>query len=341
MLGFFVSGAAALRRADRLQARRARRLRGFALGRVQRHRLGGRAPARLGGRLGHAALRAWPSSPRSRSPLSTRLPATLTLDAGGALNVLLFGLTVLALAWFAPSWRAKWCRASRISSGADAMRAGLGAAVIGRWRRRARRLAPTSTAPAHSSPADGPWRGRRRARRTRRRCAAVAAAAGGARPQARSITPACSQTHSRRPHHRRLGEAIHELAIHGASENLRAGAEPTRRTGARSQEWDRAHGRGGPFGARLARDGVRGLWPCGSARALALTIVALQQRTFVHVVEVESEGQVMNVRAAERRLDAQRSADRLSSWPLRAPGALACRPTAWCCARIGWKPTNS
>ena len=30
------------------------------------------------------------------------LPATLTLDAGGALNVLLFGLTVLALAWFGP-----------------------------------------------------------------------------------------------------------------------------------------------------------------------------------------------------------------------------------------------
>jgi type IV secretion system protein TrbL len=30
------------------------------------------------------------------------LPATFTLDAGGVLNVLLFGATVLALAWFAP-----------------------------------------------------------------------------------------------------------------------------------------------------------------------------------------------------------------------------------------------
>ncbi|MBK8545714.1 MAG: hypothetical protein IPL62_20660 [Caulobacteraceae bacterium] len=32
--------------------------------------------------------------------------------------------------------------------------------------------------------------------------------------------------------------------------------------------------------------------------ALALTIVALQSRTFVHVVEVSPEGQVLNVRAA-------------------------------------------
>ncbi|MDX2239044.1 MAG: hypothetical protein NW203_15885, partial [Hyphomonadaceae bacterium] len=30
------------------------------------------------------------------------LPAAFTLDAGGVLNVLLFGATVLALAWFAP-----------------------------------------------------------------------------------------------------------------------------------------------------------------------------------------------------------------------------------------------
>jgi len=30
------------------------------------------------------------------------LPATFTLDAGGVLNVLLFGTTVLALSWFAP-----------------------------------------------------------------------------------------------------------------------------------------------------------------------------------------------------------------------------------------------
>ena len=42
--------------------------------------------------------------------------------------------------------------------------------------------------------------------------------------------------------------------------------------------------------------------------ALALTIVALQSRTFVHVVEVSPEGQVLNVRAASgewRANDAQ------------------------------------
>jgi len=59
------------------------------------------------------------------------LPATLTLDAGGALNILLFGLTVMALAWFAPVLAGEVVQGQPHLSGADAFRAGLGAAVIG------------------------------------------------------------------------------------------------------------------------------------------------------------------------------------------------------------------
>ena len=59
------------------------------------------------------------------------LPATLTLDAGGALNVLLFGLTVLALAWFGPMLASEVVSGQPHLSGADAYRAGVGAAVTG------------------------------------------------------------------------------------------------------------------------------------------------------------------------------------------------------------------
>ena len=59
------------------------------------------------------------------------LPATLTLDAGGALNVLLFGLTVLALAWFGPQLASEVVSGQPHLSGADAYRAGVGAAVTG------------------------------------------------------------------------------------------------------------------------------------------------------------------------------------------------------------------
>lgn len=59
------------------------------------------------------------------------LPATLTLDAGGALNVLLFGLTVMALAWFGPVLAGEVVQGQPHLSGADAFRAGLGATVIG------------------------------------------------------------------------------------------------------------------------------------------------------------------------------------------------------------------
>ena len=57
------------------------------------------------------------------------LPATLTLDEGGALNVMLFGLTVMALAWFAPNLASEVVQGQPHLAGADAMRAGAGAGV--------------------------------------------------------------------------------------------------------------------------------------------------------------------------------------------------------------------
>jgi type IV secretion system protein TrbL len=59
------------------------------------------------------------------------LPATLTLDAGGALNVLLFGLTVLALAWFGPMLASEVVSGQPSLSGADAAITGAGAGVAG------------------------------------------------------------------------------------------------------------------------------------------------------------------------------------------------------------------
>ena len=56
------------------------------------------------------------------------LPATMTLDDGGVLNVLLFGLTVMALAWFAPGLASEVVQGQPNLSGADAVRAGEGAA---------------------------------------------------------------------------------------------------------------------------------------------------------------------------------------------------------------------
>ncbi len=55
------------------------------------------------------------------------LPATFTLDAGGVLNVFLFGLTMMALAWFAPALAGEVVQGQPQLSGADAMRAGQGA----------------------------------------------------------------------------------------------------------------------------------------------------------------------------------------------------------------------
>ena len=56
-----------------------------------------------------------------------QLPATLTLDAGGALNVLLFGLTVLALAWFGPALASEVVQGQPHLSGSDAARTAIGA----------------------------------------------------------------------------------------------------------------------------------------------------------------------------------------------------------------------
>lgn len=52
------------------------------------------------------------------------LPATMTLDDGGVLNVLLFGLTVMTLAWFAPNLASEVVQGQPHLAGADAMRAG-------------------------------------------------------------------------------------------------------------------------------------------------------------------------------------------------------------------------
>ncbi|MFN3463234.1 MAG: P-type conjugative transfer protein TrbL [Terricaulis sp.] len=55
------------------------------------------------------------------------LPATMTLDEGGVLNVMLFGLTVMTLAWFAPNLASEVVQGQPHLSGADTMRAGQGA----------------------------------------------------------------------------------------------------------------------------------------------------------------------------------------------------------------------
>jgi type IV secretion system protein TrbL len=57
------------------------------------------------------------------------LPATFTLEEGGVLNVLLFGLTVLALAWFAPQLANDVMQGQPQLSGSDSWRAGTGAAM--------------------------------------------------------------------------------------------------------------------------------------------------------------------------------------------------------------------
>lgn len=58
-----------------------------------------------------------------------RLPPALTLDAGGALNILLFGLTVLCLAWFGPQLAAEVIAGQPHLSGADSYRGAQGAAA--------------------------------------------------------------------------------------------------------------------------------------------------------------------------------------------------------------------
>lgn len=55
------------------------------------------------------------------------LPATFALDAGGVLNVFLFGLSVLAMAWFAPMLASEVVQGQPHLSGSDAVRTGVGA----------------------------------------------------------------------------------------------------------------------------------------------------------------------------------------------------------------------
>lgn len=63
------------------------------------------------------------------------------------------------------------------------------------------------------------------------------------------------------------------------------------------QEWDRRMGAAVVSARAWRAMAIAGL-ALSAGLALALTLVALQQRTFVHVVEVSPEGEVLNVRAA-------------------------------------------
>lgn len=78
-------------------------------------------------------------------------------------------------------------------------------------------------------------------------------------------------------------------------------AEPADTPYARArQEWDARMG-SAVLSARSWRAIAFGCLGLAGALGVSLTMVALQKRTFVHVVEVSPEGQVMNVRAADGR----------------------------------------
>ena len=66
------------------------------------------------------------------------------------------------------------------------------------------------------------------------------------------------------------------------------------------QEWDARMG-SAVLSARSWRSIAFGALGLLGVSVVSLVVVALQQRTFVHVVEVSPEGQVMNVRAADGR----------------------------------------
>lgn len=57
------------------------------------------------------------------------LPATFSLDAGGALNVLLFGVTMIMLSWFGPQLASEVVTGQPHLSGADTVRAAQGVAA--------------------------------------------------------------------------------------------------------------------------------------------------------------------------------------------------------------------
>lgn len=64
------------------------------------------------------------------------------------------------------------------------------------------------------------------------------------------------------------------------------------------QEWDARMG-SAVLSARAWRSIAFGSLALAAAMGLSLTAVAMQKRTFVHVVEVDPQGQVMSVRAAD------------------------------------------
>lgn len=66
------------------------------------------------------------------------------------------------------------------------------------------------------------------------------------------------------------------------------------------QEWDGRMG-SAVLSARAWRAIAFASLALAAAMGLSLTVVAMQKRTFVHVVEVDPQGQVMNVRAADGR----------------------------------------
>ncbi|MDX2275440.1 MAG: conjugal transfer protein TrbF [Hyphomonadaceae bacterium] len=76
-----------------------------------------------------------------------------------------------------------------------------------------------------------------------------------------------------------------------------AEATPYRRA---QQEWDARMG-SAVLSARAWRMIAFGSLALAAVLGVSLTAVAMQKRTFVHVVEVAPEGQVLNVRAAEGR----------------------------------------
>jgi type IV secretion system protein TrbF len=79
-----------------------------------------------------------------------------------------------------------------------------------------------------------------------------------------------------------------------------APAEPDTPYQRARQEWDARMG-SAVLSARAWRAIAFGALALLGASVASLVVVALQQRTFVHVVEVSPEGQVLNVRAADGR----------------------------------------
>ncbi|MBL8552276.1 MAG: P-type conjugative transfer protein TrbL [Hyphomonadaceae bacterium] len=58
------------------------------------------------------------------------LPGRFSLEGGGVLNVMLFGLTILALAWFGPQLASEVVQGQPHLSGADAVRGAVGATAL-------------------------------------------------------------------------------------------------------------------------------------------------------------------------------------------------------------------